>query len=184
MEKVIGIFSGKNLNMLKEEGGSGFWKVKSSRINEAKYIIIMRNHRESWAIKDDGKKHGQAFLLGKISNCESSTRYPDRKLIRISEYIELPDTDNFQDAWTKLTDGQRYPVSYLNTEDLLTKLNLDVNNLNWITFPKCEIQKEPQIENSFEDEEKDLSQVINEAKEKISKFAGVSVDRIDIQIRF
>ena len=42
--------------------------VRTDRIKSAEYVILIRNHRETWAVKD-GLGHGQAFMVGKISGC-------------------------------------------------------------------------------------------------------------------
>jgi hypothetical protein len=40
--------------------------------------------------------HGQAFMVGKISGCIPTKKHAGRKLIQISEYAMLPDTENFK----------------------------------------------------------------------------------------
>jgi len=187
MDSVIGIFTGKDLEWMESEGGSGYWIARTDRIKNAKYVVLIRNHRESWAVKD-GLGHGQAFMIGKISGCIPTKKYRGRKLIQMSEYSLLPDTDNFKKAWKKLTEGQRYPVAYLNTDDLLNKLNLDVDTLEWSIF-----NANPNAESSLDstdtqaeiaDETKELSEIIAEAKEMIANAAGIEVDKVNIQISF
>jgi len=177
MAKVIGIFSGKNFDMIESEGGSGSWVIKSERVKKGEYILLIRNHREQWAVKNDGISHGQAFMVGIISGCIPHEKYAGRKVITISKYSLLPNTENFKNAWKKLTNGQRYPISYLNTEELLKKLNFDINSVKWSIF-------NPNVENkiSATNEVKDLPQVIADAKEMIAQAAGVDKDKINIQI--
>ncbi|ARD27811.1 hypothetical protein RZ964_002525 [Acinetobacter baumannii] len=180
MSNVIAVLTGKNLNSVKEDGGSGHWIAKSERIENADYVLLVRNHRETWSDKESAE-HGQAFMIGKISGCIPSDKHDGRKLIQISEYSLLPDTDNFKKAWTKLTKGQRYPVAYLNDNDLLTELNLDINKLEWIKF---ESNNKSPVTDFKIDESKDLSTIISEAKEMIAHAAGVETDKVDIQIKF
>ena len=139
MAKVIGIFTGKDLKWMESEGGSGYWIVRTDRIKSAEYVILIRNHRETWAVKD-GLGHGQAFMVGKISGCIPTKKHAGRKLIQISEYALLPDTENFK-RLGKLTAGQRYPVAYLNTNDLLQNIDLDVEKLEWSALMQIQMQK-------------------------------------------
>ena len=188
MAKVIGIFTGKDLKWMESEGGSGYWIARTDRIKSAEYVILIRNRRETWAVKD-GLGHGQAFMIGKISGCIPTKKHAGRKLIQISEYSLLPDTDDFKKAWKKLTAGQRYPVAYLNTDNLLEKLNLDVTTLEWSAFnanPNAEndLSETETGESDALDETKDLSEIIAEAKEMIAHAAGIEVDKVNIQISF
>lgn len=187
MSNVIGIFTGKDLKWMESEGGSGYWMAKTDRIKSAEYVIFMRNHRETWAVKNDGLAHGQAFLIGKISGCIPTQKYAGRKLIQISEYSSLPDTVVFKQAWKKLTGGQRYPVAYLNSNDLSGKLELDIDALEWTVFspdPNAENDGIIQESRNDIDNAKELSDIIAEAKEMIAHAAGVETDKVNIQISF
>ncbi len=187
MNNVIGIFTGKDLKWMESEGGSGYWIAKTDRIKNAKYVIFVRNHRETWAVKDDGLQHGQAFMIGRISGCVPTPKYLGRKLIQISEYSLLPDTLNFKQAWKKLTGGQRYPVAYLNTDDLSSELDLDVDNLEWTVFdPSPSTENDGAVPENVNasDDAKELSEIIAEAKEMIAHAAGVDADKVNIQINF
>lgn len=191
MSNIVGIFTGKDLNMMELEGGSGYWVARSDRIRNSEYVIFMRNRRAQWAAKD-GKSHGQAFMIGKVSGCIASEKYNGRKVIQMSEYSLLPDTDNFRKAWKKLTNGQRYPVAYLDIDDLLEDIGLDVNTLDWSTFkanPIAEMSiddiEEDNIEHSSEvDISHELPDVVAEAKEMIAEAAGVDIDQVEIRINF
>lgn len=188
MAKVIGVFTGKDLKWMESEGGSGYWIARTDRIKSAEYVILIRNHRETWAVKD-GLGHGQAFMIGKISGCIPTKKHAGRKIIQISEYALLPDTQNFKSAWKKLTGGQRYPVAYLNTNDLLQHIDLDVGVLEWTAF-----NPNPNAENDSNetgtvgaeevDETKELSEIIAEAKEMVAHAAGIEVAKVSIQISF
>ena len=185
MAKVIGIFTGKDLKWMESEGGSGYWIARTERIESADYVVFIRNHRETWAVKD-GLGHGQAFMIGKISGCIPTKKHAGRKLIQISEYSLLPDTENFKKAWKKLTGGQRYPVAYLNTNNLLENLGLNVESLEWSTFnanPNAENDSD-EVEIATVDEAKELSEIIAEAKEMIAHAAGIETDKVNIQISF
>lgn len=191
MSKVVGIFTGKDLNMMELEGGSGYWVARSDRIRNSEYVILIRNRRAQWAAKD-GNSHGQAFMIGRISGCIASKKYNGRKVIQMSEYSLLPDTDDFKKAWKKLTRGQRYPVAYLDTESLLKELGLDVATIEWSTFNAHPVAdkstddiEEDDIEHSLEvDTSHELPDVVAEAKEMIAEAAGVDIDQVEIKINF
>ena len=81
----------------------------------------------------------------------------------------------------KLTDGQRYPVAYLDTKKMLDTLGIDVDGLDWKAF---EVINQPDsvpevvTEN---DDEKVIS--IIQAKENLAKALGISPESIEIIIR-
>lgn len=183
MSNIIVVFTGKNLKAMQEDGGSGHWTAKIDRIKASDYVLMVRNTKEKWADKVNAE-HGQAFMIGKVSGCVPSHKHDGRRIIKISEYSLLPNTENFKHAWAKLTHGQRFPVAYLNDIKLLTELNLNIKDLVWTKFdslldnPKSALLK-PKI-----DETKDLATVISEAKEMIAYAARVNIDKVDIQIKF
>lgn len=183
MSNIVAVLTGKNLPVVEMEGGSGHWIAKSERIKRAEYVLLIRNHRETWSDKESAE-HGQAFMIGKISGCIPSDKHDGRKLIQISEYSLLPGTDNFRNAWSKLTKGQRYPVAYLNDEDLLTEINLNIKDLIWTKFEPSINNKNSSSLKPVIDENKDLLTIISEAKEMIAHAAGVETDKVDIQIKF
>ncbi|MDC5087290.1 hypothetical protein OHW33_17355 [Acinetobacter baumannii] len=182
MSNVIAVLTGKNLKSMQEDGGSGHWTAKCDRIKSSDYVLMIRNHSEKWADKVSAK-HGQAFMIGKVSGYVPST-ITGRRIIQISEYSLLPDTQDFKNAWSKLTKGQRFPVAYLNDEDLLTKINLNINDLVWTKFESAMDNKRLDLLKPVIEKTKDLSTIISEAKEMIAHAAGVETDKVDIQIKF
>ena len=186
MASVIGIYTGKDLEKMQSEGGSAYWKARTDRIDKAEYVILMRNHRAPWAVKD-GVNHGQAFMIGKISGWTASKEYEGRKIIHLSEYALLPDTANFKKAWRKLTDGQRYPLAYITTDDLLENIDLDIESLEWSVFEDKSKSKDVISaidENSGEQDENALSDIIAEAKHMVACVAGIDESKVSIQINF
>ena len=186
MASVIGIYTGKDLDGMQLEGGSAHWKASASSIDEAEYIVLIRNHRAPWAVKDC-VSHGQAFMIGKISGWTPSTEHEGRKVINISEYALLPDTANFKKAWRKLTNGQRYPLAYITTDDLLAKIDLDIESLEWTVFedkPKSKDVVSAIDENAGEQDENALSDIIAEAKHMVACVAGIDESKVSIQINF
>lgn len=187
MDKVIAIFTGRNLEEMREIGGSGYWVANADNVRNMKYALLVRNDNESLS-PDDGIKHGQAFMIGKVSGCIASKKYPTRKLIQISEYSLLENERNFEESWRKLTSkkdtnrGQRYPISYIDTDDLLEKIELDVESLDWLPFDVS-----PNVEEASETEDNernDLPEIVAEAKEMIAEAAGVDIDQVEVRINF
>ena len=189
MAKIITVFTGKNLEWMGKEGGSGYWIAQGHRITTASYLLCVRNHRETWAVKNDGVKHGQAFLIARGVGWKKSTEHTGRKVITFKEYAELPDTASFNKAWKALTDGQRYPVSYLDVTDVFEKLNINPATLDWKLFSSTatatDIVNESKSLSDHEiDDEKDLAEIIMEAKEMVANAAGVDISKIMIQVVF
>lgn len=183
MSNIIAVLTAKNLESMKADGGSGHWTAKSDRIKSSDYVLMIRNSKEKLPDKLSAA-HGQAFMIGKVSGCVPSHKHDGRRIIQISEYSLLPDTQDFKNAWSKLTKGQRFPVAYLNDEDLLTKINLNINDLVWQKFEPVIDNKRADLLKPVIDESKDLSTIISEAKEMIAHAAGVETDKVDIQIKF
>ncbi len=185
MAKIVTVFTGKNLEWMTKEGGSGYWIAQGHRITSAPYLLCIRNHRETWAVKDDGVQHGQAFLIARGIGCKKSTEHKGRKVITFKEYAELPrDNASFKKAWKTLTDGQRYPVSYLELTDIFNKLQIDPEALDWKPFNAISESKLPLNQDQEVDDEKDLAEIITEAKEMVANAAGVDISKVMIQVAF
>lgn len=196
------VFTGWSKNAIEKEGGSGYWKAKADRIDEAEYVLLVRNQRESWASKNDGIDHGEAFLIGKIDRCVDAKTI-DRKIndnrifIKFTEYAHLPeDDDTFKEAWGLLTNGQRNPVAYLDTELMLEALDIDVNELDWLLADDDKsFEFEDDDDFDFDDFDDDmdfhtprrnrrLGAAISQAKRIVADAAGVSPDDVTIDITF
>lgn len=201
MSKTVAVFSGRSTSEMKRAGGSGYWIVQPERIENAEFALLVRNHRESYAVKDFD--HGQAFFIGKISGCKSlrrnrSEKGKTRRIIKFSEYAELPNSDQFKQAWKKLTGGQRYPISYLNTEEMLSILDLNLDNLTWLPFPSEENWDLKEEEEEDDDSDFDfdfdregndiapmpLTEAMEIAKSIVAEAAGVEANQVSIQINF
>jgi len=134
MSESVAIFTGKDLAVFREQGGSGYWRVKPERVAKAQYALAIRNLRESYAVTSDGMAHGQAFLIARIAGCTSAGPVAGRQLITFDQIAMLPDNDQFKNAWKRLTGGQRFPVKYLETDSLLITLGLSPDQLEWQAF--------------------------------------------------
>ncbi len=43
--KAVVVFTGKDLNIMRTEG-SGYWHARTDRLNDADYLIAVRNRRK------------------------------------------------------------------------------------------------------------------------------------------
>lgn len=177
MGLIVAFFTGKDLSIIKKEGGSGYWVAKEERILEAEYALLIRNHRESWSIKNDGLEHGQAFFIGKISGCFEE--YENRKVIEFSEYALLPNQDEFKNAWGNLTGGQRNPVAYLDTESVLSVLGLNLKSLDWVPFESLE-----RLTIEEWAAEMTLEEAMQTAKRLVATVANIDDSQVSIQVNF
>lgn len=173
--RTVAVFTGKDLTIMADEGGSGYWIAKSDRLKSAEYLIAVRNLRETWAIKDN--KHGTAFLIARITGCSKTDRHAGRTVITFEEYAEIC----VPDAWKKLTGGQRYPVAYLDTQTAFEELRINPEKLEWKKFselaPSIAEKTEPQPVVQLS-----LSEAVAEAKKFISGATGISESAIAISI--
>ncbi|WP_053521195.1 hypothetical protein [Salmonella enterica] len=178
--KAVVVFTGKDLNIMRTEGGSGYWHARTDRLNDADYLIAVRNRRETWAVKD--LEHGTAFLIAKITGCFKSPDYDDRNVITFDEYAEI----HTPKAWKMLTDGQRYPVAYLSAQEAFLRIGVTPEQLEWKKFHPSS----PSVPNTVIpglDEEKteklSLNEAIERAKKDISNATGIDSSAITISIK-
>ena len=167
MTTLVMVFSGKDLPTIQSEGGSGHWIAKVNRIEDAEYVVCVRNRRETWAAKDC--EHGTAFLVGRISGTLPSP-HENRIVIAISEYAEI----QVPDAWSVCTGGQRYPVAYLDAKTVAKQLKLNFEALEWKPMDAPELAP---------NEEQVISLTIQQAKLGLARTFGVDPAAIEIIIR-
>jgi len=173
--KAVVVFTGKDLNIMRTEGGSGYWHARTDRLNDADYLIAVRNRRETWAVKD--LEHGTAFLIAKITGCFKNPDYDDRNVITFDEYAEI----HSPDAWKMLTDGQRYPVAYLNAQEAFLRIGAPLEQLEWKKFHPSS----PPVPSLAEEktEQLSLNEAIERAKKDISNATGIDSSAITISIK-
>jgi len=172
--KAVAVFSGKDLNIMCAEGGSGYWLAKADRLNDADYLIVVRNRRETWAVKD--LEHGTGFLIAKITGCFKTPDYEDRNVITFDEYAEI----SVENAWRMLTGGQRYPVAYLNAQEAFSRIGVKPEQLEWKKFQSStQSQPKPPKEKM---EKLSLNEAVERAKKDISDATGINESSITITI--
>lgn len=157
MDTVV-VFTGKNLETMFSEGGSGYWKANTNSLAKCKYIVTVANARSDKFDKLSVENHSHAFMIGKIAG---TLKVEDRLVIQFSEYatIDIPN------AWS----GQRNPVRYTD----IGEFPIQTDSLNWQPFPKNKIAEVDNI--------KPLT--IDEAKKGIAKMMGIATSCIEIIVR-
>lgn len=153
MAKVIKVFSGKSLNTMVTEGGTGHWKLSKVRAAKCDYVVVVRNRHADWS--EAGVDHRTAFLIGKITGVKA---VDDRFVVQFSEYADI----NIANAW----DGSRNPVGYTTLE----AENIKVASLKWRPFPGLgSVSVSPLT--------------VEEAKAGLASSLGINPDQIEIIIR-
>lgn len=185
MESVI-VYTGKDLRRMREEGGCGHWTASPIRVEAAQYLLCVRNRREQWAAMDH--EHGVAFLIAKITGTKPSM-HAARITIEFSSYALL----NIPDAWQLLAKGQRFPVAYMETADLLQRLELNPDDLAWKPFTSNPGPVQLQLADTDapnadapgpgRDKGGSLTHAIAEAKRKLAESLGIASEKIEITIR-
>jgi hypothetical protein len=183
MESVI-VYTGKDLRRMREEGGCGHWTASPIRVEAAEYVVCVRNRREQWAAMDF--EHGVAFLIAKISGTRASP-HAARITIEFSTYAMV----DIANAWQLLTKGQRFPVGYLETSELLRRLGLNPDDLHW--RPLVADPAPPQVAEAAapyavpvdvaEGKGASFTGAIAEAKRKLAESLGIASEKIEITIR-
>ena len=159
---LVAVFTGKNLeNGMMEDGGSGHWIARKNRVREARYLLCIRNRRETWAETD--VLHGTAFLVARISGT-SPSKHDNRIVINFTEYAEI----NVPKAWSICTGGQRYPVAYLDSDIVQKDLGLDFDALIWKPFkPKAKISLQVVKNSPINIQEETLQQNMDDTKDAL-----------------
>ena len=167
MNTVV-VFTAKNINKTIEQGGSGNWKLNAERVKKCDYLVMTANshHRDSMHPKD---KHGNAFLIGRISGLapdaydDLGNKEDNRWIIQFNEYAEI----DLSNAWG----GYQNPVKYTDLSDF----DIDLELLHWKPFPVDQIINQAHIGIP--------ALTIEEAKSGIAKKLGIEPECIEITIR-
>lgn len=184
MESVI-VYTGKDLRRMREDGGCGHWTASPIRVEAAEYLVCVRNRREQWAAMDF--EHGTAFLIAKIKSTKPSA-HAARITIEFESYAML----DIRDAWKLLAESQRFPVAYLETSELLRRLQLNPNELTWQKLlPDQEplhlaqpVAQYAMQASAAEGTSAGFTTAIADAKRKLAESLGIAAEKIEITIRF
>lgn len=178
--KAVVIFTGKDLNIMRTEEGSGHWHARTDRLNDTEYLIAIGDRRETQAVKN--LKHGTAFLIAKTTGCFKSPDYGDKNVITFDEYAGV----HSPDAWKMLTDGQRYPVAYLKAQEALLRIGVTPEQLEWkklhLSSPSVPNTVVPSLAEE-KTEKLSLNEAIERAKKDISNATGIDSLAITVSIK-
>ncbi|WP_116827506.1 hypothetical protein [Pseudomonas syringae] len=188
------VYTCRGKDRILREGGSQAWRIDMSRASKRKFLVCVQNRNETWG--QATADHQSAFLIAKISRIEKSTEKgsADRAIIKISEYAEL----SFPDAW----DGNRNPVAYKHLRDFgihtfedleeslsWTRLGAQINfgdiepaEMPGDDYVAAEVSSPSAGNNVGYEEPKALT--VDEAKIGLARKFGVSIDQIEITIRW
>jgi hypothetical protein len=170
MAEIVVVLTGKNLETMFKEGGSGMWRATPERLAEARYLVCARNTSrmdESWAAKE-GPPQGTGFLIARGLGVVPSDTIADRWIVTFKEYAQV----QLQGTW----EGQRNPVAYRDSlwiEELFERNEQHWETLVWKPGPTPPSEAIPAV--------RGLS--IHEAKAGLAYTFGVPIANIDIVIR-
>lgn len=183
MESVI-VYTGKDLRRMREEGGCGHWTASPIRVEAAQYLVCVRNRREQWAAMDF--EHGAAFLIAQIKGTKPSP-HAARITIEFENYAML----HVPGAWQLLANGQRFPVAYLETSELMRRLQLNPDELAWTSLlgnpgrsqPAQSAASSAIAADASEGKGASFTDTIAEAKRVLAESLGIGAEKIEITIR-
>lgn len=165
-DSAIAVFTGRSVETILREGGSGDWKVKRASALQRRYLVCCRS-AVGWVQGNEPK--GSAFLVGRISDVVRASETPGRWLIQISEYAEV----DISDVWQ----GWRNPVHYTD----LKTLGIDADALAFKPMPKARTTQKAVAAAKSNGKIGPLT--ISQAKRGLAENFGVSEKAIEITIR-
>lgn len=181
MEDTIIVFTGRRVDDILKQGGTGEWWLSLARAKRCKYVVITRNRHSDadfgpdWSPGDE--EHGSAFMVGAIDKIEKVNRWNDRDryLIGMSKYAHV----SIKDVWL----GQRNPVAYVDSATLKEK-GLDLAIIEMQPMPPLNEDARPEPE-ARADPRKEVNRglTIAEAKRGLAVTFSVPEDAIEITIR-
>ncbi len=134
------------------------------------------------------REHGVAFLIARIAGTKPSM-HAARITIEFNSYAML----DVSDAWQLLAKGQRFPVAYMETSELLNRLQLNPDELAWHSFMGNTGPAQPQVADALApytaapdgggSKGGGFTTAIAEAKRKLAESLGIASEKIEITIR-
>ena len=128
MSESILIFGGKSLKEMKEDGGIRWWCVNQERAENLEYAVITGCLTQEWATHD--AEQGTAIMVCKLTGIVGKATDSNRKCLEFSSYAKI----NIPNAWQKITNNQRNPFKYIETNKLLKDLEINISELSWLNF--------------------------------------------------
>lgn len=198
MNNIVIVFTSEPKSVLLKKSGSGDWAANITQLSSAKFLLCIHNDKMKtyYSLDDDiddiELARGQAFYIGRINQVtEIDTEDgKKRKFIGVSEYAFLPNEESYKNAWEKLTNNQRNPVTYKDLDEVCQELGIKFEELNWeqaVNLSENHLnsdETDPNFEKVDNFSSITLSDLINEARDKIAKVAGVPANKVNIEIDF
>ena len=113
---------------MKEDGGIGWWCVNKERAENLEYAVITRCLTQEWATHD--VEQGTAIMVCKLTGIVGKAIDSNRKCLEFGSYAKI----NIPNAWQKITNNQRNPFKYIETNKLLKDLEINISELSWLNF--------------------------------------------------
>lgn len=184
------VLTWETMDKLIERGGSGFWKTVFNRAKRVDYLLLVGNRRGD--NPNAPYKHGEGFLLAKVTGVREEPKHEYRKVFLFQEYAEV----SLKGCWSKLTGGAN-PITYydnwkesyvFNAEQAFERIGLNFDELEWKRLPekandvKDEENEEIINAKQYNQSDSDEFLTIPEAKRRLAKTLGVDESCISITI--
>jgi hypothetical protein len=174
-ENAIMVFTGRPPQQILDEGGTQAWALSPPRARKCTYVVCVQN-RHTLERFSPTEPHDRAFMIGKITEVDLSEEQPEpsedkppRYIIKFREYARI----NI-DA-SKLRDGNRNPVAYVDIIDL----GIDPHSLEFKAIDGEASSADAKAAPTMEDRPLTMAQ----AKRGLAITFGVEPDAIEITIR-
>jgi hypothetical protein len=182
---VVMVFTGQGPSRILKVGGSQSWKFDQKRARQCAYAVLFQNRRGGdWG--EASAPHGEAFLIGRISDVVPSTDIEDRWHLQFSHYALL---SNVAETWK----GWKNPIRYTT----LGELNILPDTLTFKPMPAPvwvgllqqatkfpDVLSPPTAPPASPVVDSERGEVIAEAKQLVADAFGVPSSAVDISIRF
>lgn len=139
------VFTHKSKDFLLSINGSTSWKLDPARARKCKYIVCVKNARHPQVLIGE-PPHSAAFMIGRVSDIvESSTnsiRDENRYTVKFDSYADIyPENGVWNKTWSDICNGQRWPVKYIGTDDLVENyffadLDIVIDDLEFRDVPE------------------------------------------------
>lgn len=181
------VLTWETMDKLIERGGSGFWKTVFNRAKRVDYLLLVGNRRGD--NPNAPYKHGEGFLLAKVTGVHEESKHKYRKVFLFQEYAEV----SLKECWSKLTGGAN-PITYyddwkegyvFNAEQAFERIGLNFDELEWKRLPEKPINSDinqEMVTKQFNHYDNDEFLTIPEAKRRLAKTLGVDESCISITI--
>jgi hypothetical protein len=123
MSDAMFVFTVEHPDLILQQGGTQYWKVRDWRVRECEYVVCVQNRNlgdRDWC--QPTEPHGSAFLIGHISDVVPSEE-EGRFLVKMRDFSRIVVPDVWQ--------GWRFPVRYMP----LSNVGIDPTNLQFQPMP-------------------------------------------------